>query len=53
MPASLPDSLVATHWLEPLRDSLSLRLQPLLPGVQIELEATQEEKSAYFAFKAH
>lgn len=53
LPTSLPDSLVATHWLEPLRDSLSLRLQPLLPGVRIELEATQEEKSAYFTFKAH
>ena len=26
---------------------------PLLPGVRIELEATQEEKSAYFTFKAH
>ena len=53
LPTSLPDSLSATHWLAPLRDSLSLRLQPLLPGVQTELEATQEEKSAYFALKAH
>ena len=53
LPTSLPDSLIATHWLAPLRDSLSLRLQPLLPGVQTELEATKEEKSAYFAFKAH
>ena len=53
LPTSIPDSLLTTHWLEPLRDSLSLRLQPLLPGVQIELEATQEEKSAYFAFRTH
>ena len=53
LPTSIPDSLLTTHWLEPLRDSLSLRLQPLLPGVQIELEATREEKSAYFAFRTH
>lgn len=53
LPTSIPDSLLTTHWIEPLRDSLSLRLKPLLPGVQIELEATKEEKSAYFSFKAH
>ena len=53
LPTSIPDSLLTTQWLEPLRDSLSQRLQPLLPGVQTELEAIKEEKSAYFAFKAH
>ena len=53
LPTSIPDSLLTTHWLEPLRDSLSLRLQPLLPGVQIELEATRAERSAYFAFRTH
>lgn len=53
LPSHLPDSLLEKEWLLPLRDSLSLRLQPLLPGVETNLQATLEEQTAYFSLCVH
>lgn len=52
LPTTIPDSLLTTKWLQPLRDSLLLRLQPLLPGVETDLQATLDEQAAYFSFRA-
>lgn len=52
LPSEIPDSLVTTEWLNPLRDSLQQQIVPLLPGLTLDLQATHDEQNAYFTLCA-
>ena len=52
LPNAIPDSLLERTWLQPLSDSLSLRLRNRLPGVETTLQATIDEQAADVSIRA-